>query len=393
MCEKWKFGCGHSAETHCQAYKNRILTETDEEGTGGTGDDDNDPFTDTGAHRSNNAKDRLARARSKSTPTSPPRFVLPSSTESSVTSDTDASSSSTSSLRRRRRSSITRSYGPGPAVRNTGSSATPRLSVAPAAEKIKVCGGPGRNKKRTDDACYDCILRNAKDDRAFQQNERAAETRLYDEIGRQGNPAGGGADRRDGYNCSIRGNVENGNNPSRIYARGSPAYVNNAIDIGRGNPPPRGPRRGSTARNSNVRGGHHRAPAPAPAPAAASAYYFQPQAPNRFFDPTSYQDSGPLPTTVFHPNNMYQTAGPLAQYAPQNNNQYQQQPQQNPYQLPLDPYGGGGGAPSPYQQYLYPQMEMQPPPPYQGEGSYDAFQYAGMQQQQQAGYSYFQGGM
>lgn len=385
MCECWEFSCGHTTEIPCRGYMNRSLTEIDKETI-----DDDDPFTDAGAHLST-AKDRnrLSRVHSDSNPNRPPPFILPSPTLSSVTSETDRASSASSI--RPSSNSTSRNCGPGPAVKNTDSSIAPVLP-APPTNKISGCCGPSeRTRQKADDQCYHCILQKAKDNSTFQQNERDAETRLYDEIERQANHPGG----RDRHPVmrEVTNNNNNNGQPSARHMPGNPAYVNNAIDIGRGDQPRGGGRRHGPAtptltnrdsQNDHRLLGPNIATAAPPIPQA----HFQPQAHDQFFDQTYYQGPGPpmaMSMPLFNPNTPYSSQGPPAQYAPQNI-QYQQPPDVL-FQQPPTPYGYACETLQP-QQYMYPPLEMGMPYQGLGEALHEQYQYD-YQQMMRAGYGYF----
>jgi hypothetical protein len=347
MCECWQFGCGHTTKIECQSYRNRILVPASLADV-----NDDDPFIDNGT-RNITPKERLTRSRSSSTPIRPPQFFLPTSTPSSVTSDNDATSSAASV-----HSSSSRGYGPGPAVPNTGSVNPYKLPVLPI-HKISKCGGPEKNKKMESDQCYDCMLKNAKDNTTFQQNERDAETRLYDEINKRGSSAFG--EDRQQVNTEEDGGV-----------RLSPSHIRHAVDLGRGNPP-KGPRRVSSPIHL---GSYH-------------PHLYQPPQQTQFYDPTAYHVAG---STQYNP---YAAAAVYSQYTPHQSTatQYPPHMQHNPYAYPLDLYG----AASPYQAYLYPQTEIHYQYQYQGENEaqgqaetgpnsqYAGYQYPGMGQM---GYGY-----
>ena len=210
MCECWEFGCGHVRETLCQAYKNRVLKDEVKESTLG-GDD---PFSNDAGALPKPAKEDRGGADADVTVNRLPQFTLPSpTTASSVTSDADV--------------------GPGSAGNKIGASSTPELSVH-SKEKVDVCVGPCHNKKTIGHPCYDCILQKVKGNSAFQRDERAAETRLYDEVGRPGSSTAAVAGGSEGTVTDSGGNTGNNTGNSSSYTRGHPAYVNNAIDLGRG---------------------------------------------------------------------------------------------------------------------------------------------------------------
>jgi hypothetical protein len=401
MCECWEFGCGHVRETQCQAYKNRVLKEGSKEDSKDESKDehkdesllgDDDPFTDAAGALPRTAKDHLAHTRSDSTVNRPPQFILPSpTTSSSGTSEIDAHSS-TGSVGRSS-ASAPRDSVASPVEENIPGSVTPKAS-AQASDKIRVCDGPGRNKKNTSAVCYDCLLQRAKANSTSEQDERAAETRLYDEVGQQGNPAASGADRSGGVTTGSSENTDN----SLRYTRGNPLYVNNAIDIGRGNPPAHRPRRGSSAPATMNRGrrNHHQPhrdyrhlehdhdahdnvpflmslhTAGTPSGSYFNNYEIYPGWGGYGYTQAVYDANAMIPQYSQY-SNVGRPQAPYGQYfnIDHNNNtmtnQYQQGFQQQtqaqtqtPYQYPMEAYGTP--ASGPYhggQAYLYPQMQME----------------------------------
>ena len=370
MCECWEFNCGHTTRLECQDHKNRFLHETDKEVVRNISEGD-DPFTDPGTQASD-VKERTALIDSNSNQDPPPQFLLPSPTPSSVKSDTDGASPVPSI----RVEDTACEYGPSSAAKNTESSITPK-SPTLSPNKKDVCGGPDRKTRKVDDECYTCILQKAKNNSAFQQDERAAEIRLHEEINRQDNNVGGADQHEDNGDSTDNVGGDENSHTWRTLPRGSPVYANDAVDLGRGDPP-RGPRYGSTAPGSTTQGNTHHASNRAPIPQHFQAH-------NAYWNQPSYQGIGTAVPT-FNPIDMaYQNEGSASQYAFQDNaNQYLQAHQQNPYQYPLELYG----TPSPYQQSLY-QVEMDLETQFPDEElQYDIFGYPYMNH---AGYGFYPG--
>lgn len=407
MCECWEFNCGHKTTVECQDYGNRFFTNANIEVNHIISDED-DPFTDTGVapstvKESNNVKEQRTRTHSNSSPIPPPQFLLPLSTPSPVKSDPEAAASAGKAGR----DSLIGNSDPGPTIRNTGSLDSPKLPLPPF-NKISVCGGAILKKKKVDNECYTCILTKTRSNATFQKDERAALTRIYEELKRRENTS---------KSTEQRGNNRSGPGTGGTEG-GSQAYRHHAVDLGRGNPP-QGPRRGSSAPTVIIPDFPYTYNAARPAPQP-----HQPQAQNMNmnYGHLPYQGRVPSPTIsmIYTPSDAgmaYQNEGgqgKLPQYAVQTNvnqylqaqqqqnnvNQYLQAPQQqrNPEQSPLVPYGTP--TPSQYQQYRYPQTEteiememaaqMQYQYQYQGnpEGEYEQYGYP---QMDQIGYVYFDG--
>lgn len=404
MCEGWEFGCGHISETRCQAYKNRILKEInkgkesedpahEEEGLSSgkskgkesSVDDDDDPFTDAAGALPKAAKSDVVRAHSDSNPDRPPKFTLPSSTPSSVTNDSDVQSPTATSTPRGINSATSESVVRTVRKNKNKAGLITSRSLGSPTDNIIVCPGPGQRRKKIQTPCYDCILEQAKSNSTFQADERAAETRLYEEVGGQTGSSGVGVADPSGGSATDTGKStdEYPGDPARLPRGKPPGFVDSSSGHAA---PPTGPRRrgGPSAHSFNTgnRGRYHRNQASAPTrdhfqapPFATNAH----QSPAFFYNPNdvyqgppaghahSFYNTNPNPNGMNVAYQQHHAGGPgPATYQPQpysdvaqyNQQQGQQQQQTTPYLVPMEPYGTPAQTPYAGQAYLYPQMEM-----------------------------------